>query len=86
MSSYLKCSTIKDEKRNQIIIPRIIETPVGQKRITKKDLQGITFYCEEPQKTKVFFKDHELMVATNSLDEIGKFSVSIPWEPLEFPW
>tara|TARA_B100000678_G_scaffold290359_1_gene303107 strand:+ start:1401 stop:2621 length:1221 start_codon:yes stop_codon:yes gene_type:complete len=86
VSSYLKCSTVKDEKRNQIIIPETIETPVGQKRIAKKDLQGITFYCEEPQKTKVFFKDHELMVATNSLDEIGKFSVSIPWEPLEFPW
>jgi len=49
------------------------------------DLQGITFYCDEPENVKVLLDDRELRTVANDQDYTGRFSVSVPWQKLEFP-
>ncbi len=49
-------------------------------------LQGITFYTENPETTKIRWKDQVLETVKNPKDTTGQASISIPWKPLQkFP-
>jgi len=59
---------------------------LGEKfKITESFLQGVTFYCQHPGKTKVIFQKKELEIVQNPKDQTGIPSVSIPWKQLEYP-
>jgi hypothetical protein len=64
-----------------------VDDPVQGRWIPKEEeLQGITFYVEDPKKTKVFLRENRLTnLLMNPPDESGRPSVSIPWKPLKFP-
>jgi hypothetical protein len=49
------------------------------------DLQGLTFYVPEPQRTDVFYAGRRVAATPNGADAIGPPSLSIPWKPLTFP-
>ncbi len=48
--------------------------------------EGMTFYVEDPGKTRIFFNGQEVLdVRRNPADATGRRSVSIPWNPLCLP-
>lgn len=52
----------------------------------QESLQGLTFYIQNPQHTRIQWLGKELPTSQNPPDNTGQFSVSIPWEPLpDFP-
>jgi hypothetical protein len=52
-----------------------------------EDLQGLTWYCDDPKTVRVFCNNLEITntLVTNSADHTGQPSVSIPWAALSFP-
>ncbi len=54
--------------------------------ITESDLDGLTFYVSEPDKTSIKFNGRKLKdIQQNPPDYTGSPSVSIKWPELEFP-
>lgn len=53
--------------------------------ISDNDIQGLTFYCDEPEHVKVWLGDKEIPCVTNPYDATGQPSVSIPWRRLDYP-
>ena len=50
------------------------------------DLEGITIYTPEPDRTTVIVNNREVgQLRRNPADETGQRSVSFPWQSLEFP-
>ncbi len=48
--------------------------------------EGMTFYADNPEKTRVFFGGREIPdIRRNPPDRTGHGSVSIPWNPLRLP-
>ena len=85
ISLYLNYSV---ESRSDKIIIRIrkkINTPIGEKMLSKIHLQGITFYVNDAEKTSIYFGDDPIKVDKNRKDKTNRDSVTIPWIPLEFP-
>lgn len=59
---------------------------LGVKRELSTDmLQGITFYCEDPRKTAIFLDNKPQEIQVNPKDATGRYSVTIPWQRLEYP-
>jgi hypothetical protein len=55
-------------------------------RLSRSDLDGLTFYVANPAATRVTVKGREVTdLSRNPPDETGAESVSIPWRRLEFP-
>jgi len=54
--------------------------------IERENLQGLTLYCENPERTALYWKNEKLTVRINPVDASGKESLTIPWRPLEFPF
>ncbi len=50
--------------------------------LDETNLQGITFYIKEPERTKILMGQKELKVTKNAKDDTGQYSVSIPVIPL----
>ncbi|MFT6984893.1 MAG: hypothetical protein ACJAT7_000694 [Psychromonas sp.] len=51
-----------------------------------EDLNGLTWYVEEPEKVRLFINEKEyFFLQNNPVDETGKLSVSIAWVFLLFP-
>lgn len=48
-------------------------------------LQGLTFYCDQPEKLRVHFKGEPIITRYNPPDHTGRPSGSIIWQPLEYP-
>jgi hypothetical protein len=60
--------------------------PGGSSEITPGDLQGLTFYVPDPEKTRLLVDGEEgPALRRNGPDHTGRKSVSIPWRRLEFP-
>ena len=60
-----------------------IRDPVGGERLpTVQELQGLTFYCREPERTRIVMSDEEIKAVANPPDETGRRSLSIPLFPL----
>jgi hypothetical protein len=53
--------------------------------ISEDDVQGLTFYCDEPEHVRMWLGQKEISCATNPSDTTGRPSVSIPWRRLEYP-
>lgn len=54
-------------------------------QISPTDLNGITFYTDDPENTEMFLDKKPLKKVVNPIDSTGKKSISIPWQKLEFP-
>jgi hypothetical protein len=50
-----------------------------------EELQGLTFFCREPQKTTISYRQQAIPITVNATDLTGRRSLSIPWQKLEFP-
>jgi len=50
------------------------------------DLQGLTFYCDTPEKTVLFLNDKQITTDVNPTDHTGRGSLSVPWQALEYPF
>lgn len=60
-----------------------LATPRGA---TRFHLQGLTFYVDDPSRTRLFVDgEEEPYLARNPADESGRASVSLPWHPLRYP-
>jgi hypothetical protein len=54
--------------------------------LSAADLQGLTFYAADPERTRVFVDGQEVQrLQRNPPDATGRRSVTIPWTRLEFP-
>jgi hypothetical protein len=78
--------TVK-EKDNvwSIIIQETIDSPGQTMSLTDDDLQGLTFYVDDPAAVQIHFQGQAMRVSHNSPDHTGRSSVSIPWIPLKYP-
>jgi hypothetical protein len=52
---------------------------------TASELQGMTFYVDDPENVEVRLNGDALPVQVNQCDETGQRSVTIPWCKLSFP-
>lgn len=57
----------------------------GDAQISTNDLNGITFYTDDPENTEMYLDNKLLKKVVNPGDSTGKKSISIPWQKLEFP-
>ena len=64
-----------------------IEHPLNELFTTKYEyLRGLTFYTLIPENTQIYFNDNPIEnLQINPPDFTGSPSITIPWEPLEFP-
>ncbi len=57
----------------------------GNDHLTVNDLQGLTFYCSDPEKTRIYWGGQLLETQVNPADHRGRVSISLPWTALVFP-
>lgn len=66
-----------------------VEEGNGERKSTGSDFHvpdGLTFYVEDPEKTRMFYNGHEMSdLRRNPPDSTGRRSVSVPWIPLRMP-
>lgn len=62
-----------------------IDTLGSKQKLSEDMLQGMTFYCDDPHKTAIFFDGKPMKIQRNPKDATGRFSVTIPWRKLEYP-
>jgi len=63
-----------------------IDVTGGASGISERDLQGLTFYVSEPERTRLSVKGQALPeIERNPADATGQASVSVPLRRLEFP-
>jgi hypothetical protein len=55
-------------------------------KLSEDMLQGITFYCDDPHKTAIFFDNKSVKMQRNPKDLTGKYSVTISWQKLDYPY
>jgi hypothetical protein len=77
--------TTDGEKTRIDIEPRLVLFDGQTVELERANLDGLTFYCAEPERTEIWFGDKKVETALNPPDESGRASVSIPWPRLEFP-
>lgn len=54
-------------------------------KLRPEDLQGLTFYCDDPNKVTIEVDEKAVAVEKNPEDHTGRRSVSLPWKQLEYP-
>lgn len=53
--------------------------------LSEKDLMGLCFFTPSPSKTTLFADGKPITVRVNLQDSTGRTSLSVPWQPLDFP-
>ncbi len=53
--------------------------------ISTQELNGFTFYTDDPENTEMYLDNKPLKKVVNPPDLNGKKSISVPWQKLEFP-
>lgn len=53
--------------------------------ISTQQLNGFTFYTDDPENTEMYLDNKPLKKVVNPPDSNGKKSISVPWQKLEFP-
>jgi hypothetical protein len=53
--------------------------------VSVETLQGVTIYCNDPEKTHVYFRGKRLSLNKYPPDHTGRPSVGLPWRLLEYP-
>ena len=68
----------------EIAISTHVSSEVG--RLTRSDLDGLTFYVPDPYTTRVTLDGRDVAeLQCNDPDNTGRPSVSLPWSRMEFP-
>lgn len=63
-----------------------LELPRGEIKLSKSDLDGLTFYVPDGHEVRVIIDGRSVDgLVRNAPDHTGRTSVSLPWPPLEFP-
>ncbi len=63
-----------------------LELPRGEIKLSKSDLDGLTFYVPDGHEVRVIIDGRSVDgLVRNAPDHTGRTSVSLPWRPLEFP-
>ena len=83
--NHLNFKVDSNDKKTNIYINSILDTPIGAKTLEKGQLSGLTFYVEHPPTTQIWYKDIEIKSKINPPDETGIPSVMIPWKKLPYP-
>tara|TARA_B100001964_G_C14244870_1_gene606880 strand:+ start:1837 stop:3057 length:1221 start_codon:yes stop_codon:yes gene_type:complete len=81
---YIKTDVHEENGKTIFAIPSTMKTPLGKQNITLSDIEGLTFYTDEQEKTEIHFMGKCLASKTNPRDHTGKVSISIPWIQLEY--
>ena len=77
-------TTFNNELTCLVISPFI--NALGEKiQLSETTLQGLTFYCQHPERIRIIFKGKDVKIKKNPPDHTGQCSVSVPWIPLEYP-
>ena len=76
---------IYEEKLTLIRIKPSISVLGRNMELNECRLQGITFYCREPERVRIEFKNRFMAICCNPPDHTGRASVSVPWTRLEYP-
>jgi hypothetical protein len=64
----------------------IVVTTSGAPEVRATDVQGLTFYVPDPSRIRVSIDGRGIAdVRKNGPDHTGRSSVSVSWQPLEFP-
>ncbi|MFO7524813.1 MAG: hypothetical protein R6W68_05125 [Ignavibacteriaceae bacterium] len=53
--------------------------------ISTQELNGFTFYTDDPENTEMYLDNKPLKKVVNPPDSNGKKSISVPWQKLQFP-
>jgi len=86
INDYINFSIEENGKNKKIVISKVLNTPIGSKNIDENQLNGLTFYTDEPETTSIWFENMPMSSKINSRDETGRFSVMIPWQKLSYPF
>jgi len=86
MSRLITYKTAFENELTHIDIAPFLEAMGTKIRLSKSDLQGLTFYCQNPEKIRITFKGKDIIIKKNPKDYTDQYSVSIPWIPLEYPY
>ena len=84
VSRYVTYDVIKNKKKIEIIIDKILTSPAGCKNLDLDHLQGLTFYINTNQQCTIKFDDVRIATRLNPPDETGQTSISIPWRKLDY--
>lgn len=84
-SAYLEYAVKQHDGEISIELHDELATPIGTSTISLEDLQGLTFYTDNPDQAHIRFKGQPVPHAHNPPDHTGRRSISIPWVPLEYP-
>jgi hypothetical protein len=79
--------SVKKAKMNAEVYLRssLPESEINNQKRTVEFPSGITMYVSDPE-SKVFFNTKPIQpLIKNGVDETGRQSLSVPWEPLVFP-
>ena len=82
---HLSYEILENNDETTIVIKDKIKTRVGEKSLTKKQLQGLTFYTDEPERFKIIMNEQSVSITINPKDETNRKSVSIRWRRLMYP-
>jgi len=55
-------------------------------KITENMIQGVTFYCRDPDKARILLDGKPVKIRKNARDTTGEYSVTVPWQRLEYPY
>ncbi|MZP30693.1 hypothetical protein GTO91_13320 [Heliobacterium undosum] len=82
VNNFLRFRVHKDSESTSIIIDHVNDPHMGAFKPELDDLRGITFYCADPFKTKLFLGERQFpddLLTRNPADHTGKPSLSIAW-------
>ncbi|MFC1476989.1 hypothetical protein ACFL6L_00825 [candidate division KSB1 bacterium] len=86
MTELISYETESINNTTKINISPSLKSPAGELLLSETGLQGLTFYCTEPEKVEMQLGGKRLALRRNPPDFTGRRSVSIPWQPLEYPF
>jgi len=75
----------QENQITKIEIMPYIEVLDEKNELSENMLEGLTFYCDVPEKVIISFKEKNIKTHRNPKDHMGMYSVSIPWTKLEYP-
>ncbi len=85
VSAHLTYAVNQDGGQTTIDLKDRLATSGGVSCLTLRDLQGLTFYTDNPDRVSIRFKAQPVPSESNPRDHTGRHSVSVPWVRLEYP-
>jgi hypothetical protein len=71
---------------NGLMIDVISDNRKKGEYLTPANIEGLSFYVQDPAKTKVTVNGYEVDgIKCNNPDHTGQKSISFPWTPMQFP-